>query len=64
LMLSDCALGDIPVINLDDNDAVLYKNGGFIKTDADDGLKRVYVGKDFIGIGRVDGGNLHPKRTI
>lgn len=64
LMSSDCALGDIPVINLNDKDAKFYKNGGFIETDAVDGLKRVYVGKDFIGIGCVDGGKLHPKRTI
>ena len=64
LMSSDCALGDIPVINLNDKDAKFYKNGGFIETGAMDGLKRVYVGKDFIGIGCVDGGKLRPKRTI
>ena len=64
LMASDCALGDIPVINLKDKDVVLYKNGGFIETDADDGLWRVYCGNEFIGIGRIDSGKLHPKRTI
>ena len=30
LLAPDCALGDIPVINLNDKDAELYKNGGFI----------------------------------
>ncbi len=64
LLAPDCALGDIPVINLNDKDAELYKHGGFIKTDASDGLWRVYSGKDFIGIGRISDGKLHPKRTI
>ena len=64
LMSPDCALGGIPVINLADKDIVLYKNGGFIKTDENGGLKRVYCGKTFIGIGYVDGGYLRPKRTI
>ena len=64
LISSDCALGDIPVINLGDKDAKLYKNGGFIRTDANNGLVRVYSGETFIGIGRIDGKILHPKRTI
>lgn len=64
LMAPDFALGDIPVINLGDEDAKLYKNGGFIKTDGTDGLRRVYSGKNFIGIGRVDDGTLRPQRTI
>ena len=64
LMSSDCALGDIPVINLNRKDAELYKNGGFIKTDANAGFVRVYSGKDFIGIGRIENGILHPKRTL
>ncbi len=64
LMASDCALGDIPVINLDDKDTKLYKNGGFIKVDASDGFVRVYCDKTFVGIGRIKDKTLHPKRTL
>ena len=64
LMASDCALGDIPVINLDDEEAKLYKNGGFIKTDANTGFQRVYSNNMFIGIGFVKNGLLHPKGTL
>ena len=64
LMQPDCALGDIPVINLDDKDAELYKNGGFIKVASKNGLYRVYSGKIFVGIGQMEAGNLKPKRTI
>ena len=64
LMQPDCALGDIPVINLGDKDTELYRNGGFIKTDEENGLYRVYSNKTFVGIGRVKDGTLHPKRTL
>ena len=64
LMPSDCALGDIPVINLSVEDAKLYRNGGFIKTDETDGLRRVYSDKQFIGIGRIYDGLLHPQRNM
>ena len=64
LMSSDCALGDIPVISLNPEDARLYKNGGFIKTDESNGLWRVYSDKQFIGIGRIDGGLLRPQRNM
>jgi len=64
LMASDCALGDIPVINLSKEDTKFYKNGGFIKTDVKDGLWRVYCDKEFIGIGRTKNGLLCPKRTL
>ena len=64
LMSSDCALGDIPVINLNDKDTELYKNGGFIKTDVNNGFVRVYSNDEFIGIGRVKDNVLHPKRTL
>ena len=64
LMAPDCALGGIPVINLDDENANLYRNGGFIKTDDTDGLKRVYCDGKFIGIGRVYDGLLRPQRNI
>ncbi len=60
----DFGLGDIPVWNLDDKSAVLYKNGGFIETGDADGLRRVYSGSEFIGIGMVADGVLRPKRTI
>ena len=64
LMQSDCALGDIPVINLNDKETEFYKNGGFIKTAAKDGLYRVYSNKNFVGIGRIQDGMLKPKRTL
>lgn len=64
LLAPDCALGDIPVINLDDKKTELYKNGGFIETDACGGFVRVYCDKTFIGMGHVKDGKLHPKRTL
>ena len=60
----DFGLGDIPVLNLACKDAEFYKNGGFVKTDAMNGLYRVYSDDNFIGIGAVTDGVLHPKRTI
>ena len=60
----DFGLGDIPVQNLDDKQADFYKHGGFIKTDAADGMWRVYNNKHFVGIGVVFDGFLRPKRTI
>ena len=60
----DFGLGDIPVLNLTHKDAEHYKNGGFIKTGADDGLYRIYTDKNLIGIGAVDGSVLRPKRTL
>ncbi len=64
LLAPDCALGDIPVTNLDDKDTILYKNGGFIKVAENDGLYRVYSNKNFVGIGRIENQTLKPKRTI
>ncbi|MCM1294404.1 MAG: tRNA pseudouridine(55) synthase TruB [Muribaculaceae bacterium] len=64
LMSTDSVLGDIPVMNLNDKSANLYRNGGFIETDANNGLMRVYSGDVFIGIGCVLDGILRPKRTI
>jgi len=60
----DHGLGDIPVVCLDDKSADLYKNGGFIQTGGTNGLRRVYSGDVFIGIGAVVAGVLRPKRTI
>lgn len=60
----DFGLGDIPVLNLDDKATEFYKHGGFIKTDAINGLYRVYSNNTFIGIGVVESGILRPKRTI
>ncbi|MBO5946940.1 MAG: tRNA pseudouridine(55) synthase TruB [Alphaproteobacteria bacterium] len=60
----DFGLGDIPVLNLPDKDADFYKNGGFIKTGAIDGLYRIYADENFIGIGVVADGVLRPKRTL
>ena len=60
----DFGLGDIPVQNLDDKQVRLYKNGGFIEINGQDGLCRVYNGSDFVGIGVFIDGVLRPKRTI
>ena len=60
----DSGLGDIPVVNLDGTAANFYKNGGFVATGGANGLRRVYSGDKFIGIGMVVDGKLHPKRTI
>ena len=61
----DHGLGDIPVVCLDDKSAALYQNGGFILVGGASGLRRVYSGDVFIGIGRIDDtGMLRPKRTI
>jgi len=64
LLAPDCALGGIPVINLDDKETELYKHGGFIKRVEMDGLYRVYSNKKFVGIGRIENQTLKPKRTI
>ena len=64
LMPVDFGLGDIPVLNLDDKDAKLYKNGGFIKTTMPNGLVRVYTNTGFIGIGIANNKQLRPRRTI
>ncbi len=64
LKSTDFVLGDIPVINLNNKDAVLYKNGGFIKMDATNGLRRIYSDNVFIGVGVITDGELRPKRTI
>lgn len=64
LMPLDLGLGDIPVLNLSDKDTALYKNGGFIKVAAPDGMVRVYNKDGFVGIGVVNDNNLRPKRTI
>ena len=60
----DSGLGDIPVLDIGDKAAVLYRNGGFIGVGGTDGLRRVYSGDTFVGIGTVTDGVLKPKRTI
>jgi len=60
----DLGLGDIPVLNLEDEAVVFYKNGGFVKVNGVNGYRRVYSGNDFVGIGIVSDGLLRPKRTI
>ena len=64
LLPIDSGLGDIPVLNLSDKDTEFYKNGGFIKTTAPNGLVRVYKTDEFVGIGVVQDKQLRPKRTI
>lgn len=62
----DFGLGDIPVHNLSDKDADLYKKGGFVGITGDyaDGIVRVYNDSQIIGIGEMHAGLLKPKRTI
>ncbi|MDR1337435.1 MAG: tRNA pseudouridine(55) synthase TruB [Rickettsiales bacterium] len=62
----DFGLGDIPVLNLNDADAGLYKQGGFVEIAAagEPGLVRVFSNGRFIGIGTFDGNLLKPKRTL
>jgi tRNA pseudouridine55 synthase len=64
----DFGLGDIPVQNLDENDAKLFQNGGFIAiSDQESGtgvLRRIYHSDKFIGIGFLENGLLKPKRVI
>lgn len=64
LMSVDYGLGDIPVCCLDNKDAAFYTSGGFIENMTGGGLRRVYNGETFIGIGCVTDGLLRPKRTI
>ena len=61
----DFGLDDIPVQNLSDSDARLFKNGGVIITKDDQvGLRRLYSHNQFIGIGMNDNYVLMPKRVI
>lgn len=60
----DSGLGGIPVLNLNDKETKLYKNGGFINVSGTNGYVRVYSGEKFIGIGIISDGVLRPKRTI
>ena len=60
----DFGLGDIPVLSLDGGLVKLYKNGGFVRVNGADGIRRVYSNDVFIGIGTVAGGVLRPTRTL
>lgn len=62
----DFGLGDIPVLDLVNKDADLYRKGGFIGVNGFDSnaLVRVYNESVFVGIGQIDNGLLKPKRTI
>lgn len=60
----DSGLGDIPVLDIGDMAVKLYRDGGFIGVDCANGLRRVYSGDVFVGIGVVTDGVLKPKRTI
>lgn len=64
LMPVDSGLGDIPVMNLDGTTADGFVHGGFVETSGPDGLRRVYSGETFLGIGNVAEGVLRPKRVI
>ncbi len=63
---ADFGLGDIPVCNLNNNDARLFQNGGFLTRSAftENKSVRVYSDKEFIGMGIIENGVLKPKRII
>lgn len=66
----DFGLDDILVARLDDNDAKLFQNGGFIyvcdmkHVACDMNLRRVYSDSRCMGIGIVEDGLLKPKRVL
>jgi len=66
----DFGLDDILVTELNENDAKVFKNGGFIQLAisneqlAIDNLRRVYSNERFIGIGEIENGMLKPRRVI
>lgn len=61
----DFGLGDIPVLNLNLEDSLIFKNGGFLEgLDFPDSLFRVYTGDHFVGIGSITSGVLKPKRVL
>ena len=64
LMPTDFGLGDIPVLKLDDGAAGLFANGGFVECGGADGMRRVYAGERFIGMGCVTAGVVKPRRII
>lgn len=64
LMPVDSGLGDIPVLNLNDDETELYINGGFIQVTGQSGIHRVYNGTEFVGIGNVENEQLRPRRTV
>ena len=61
----DFGLDDILVLELDDNDARSFKNGGFIKSEINNSdIVRVYSDGIFVGVGTVTDGLLKPERVI
>ena len=61
----DFGLDDIPVTELDINDAELFKNGCFLTREwPAPGLTRIYSNGKFLGLGIVEYGILKPKRII
>lgn len=63
----DYGLGDIPVFNLNQSDADLFCNGGFVissQLPVTSGLLRIYCNDKFIGIGITESGVIKPKRII
>jgi tRNA pseudouridine55 synthase len=63
----DFGLGDIPVWDLNKNDADMFLHGGFVTSNqlpVTSGLYRIYHNDKFLGIGTVADGILKPKRVI
>ncbi|MDR0804127.1 MAG: tRNA pseudouridine(55) synthase TruB [Rickettsiales bacterium] len=63
IMPADFGLDGIPVCNLNNADARLFANGGFV-SHGGSGLHRALAGNEFIGIGEAADGVLKPKRIL
>lgn len=59
----DFGLDGIPVAKLETKNAILFSRGKFIPMNGD-GLRRVYSGEKFVGMGILENGVLKPKRVI
>ncbi len=64
LIPTDEALYWMGRVHLSGRAARLFLNGGRVKTDAGEGLYRVYAEGKFAGVGRVVGGTLKPERLL
>ncbi|MDR2685373.1 MAG: tRNA pseudouridine(55) synthase TruB [Rickettsiales bacterium] len=67
LLPMDFVLGGIPVVNLNSDSAMRFRNGGFVKIDVgnfEQSLFRVYYNNAFIGIGEFIDELLRPKKVI
>ena len=67
---TDFGLDDILVLEINDHNAISFKNGGFVQLTVNNerltvnDLRRVYCDNKFIGIGSIENGILKPMRVI